>query len=632
MGGLAGHMAHLHESLELSFNELATILDSVANADVTATEKVDGQNLFLTVKNDGSINTARNGGDLKRGGMTPAEFSAKWAGHPAETAFTNGFKAISLALKSMGKEALDDLFANGTRYVNMEVMYPGNPNMIVYDAGNVVLHNFQTFDPVGASVDDPEAQAAFQKLVDALDGAQVDIDSETWQVKGPVVVQLQNIASGEALKEVQKAVSRIAAPVGMSGTLGDLVELRFREIAQNAGIPEDKIDDMMDAAFQRPGAPKVTAIKKGLTPEQKKVVSQLATKTKFRKAASQILKPLELAITDFAIEVLRGLESFFVSDTDSELQRQRSRLKSAIKYLEGLAEAGDDKVGELVDRQLQKLTDIENQVNTTMEGIVFEYPPGSGILKKLTGSFAMMNQLVGRAARMGMDETQKSVREVRVPRKDSFFDGGMLSLVEAVYGNALLEEYMAGGKRIGLFPLSAKPYHAGHHFMVEKAASENDEVILFVSTSDRKRKGQYPIMGVDMVRIWQEELEPIMPPNVSIQYGGSPVGNVYKTIEDAAAAGSSDTYVIYSDPVDTARNYPVAKRPGYFDPLYSAGQVLFAAEENPESVTRGEGSPDVSGTSIRAAIESGDYDTFVRGMPAGVDVDNVWSILSRHRI
>jgi hypothetical protein len=31
---------------------------------------------------------------------------------------------------------------------------------------------------------------------------------------------------------------------------------------------------------------------------------------------------------------------------------------------------------------------------------VFEYPPGSKQLYKLTGSFAMVNQIVGRARRM----------------------------------------------------------------------------------------------------------------------------------------------------------------------------------------------------------------------------------------
>jgi hypothetical protein len=49
MGGAAGHMAHLSEDLDLTFRELKDILGMVAKAEVEATEKVDGLNLFLTV-------------------------------------------------------------------------------------------------------------------------------------------------------------------------------------------------------------------------------------------------------------------------------------------------------------------------------------------------------------------------------------------------------------------------------------------------------------------------------------------------------------------------------------------------------------------------------------------------------
>ena len=71
MGGAAGHMAHLHEDLSLTFNELISIIDTVASADIEVTEKVDGQNLFLTVNELGEIRTARNPTDIRRGGMTP---------------------------------------------------------------------------------------------------------------------------------------------------------------------------------------------------------------------------------------------------------------------------------------------------------------------------------------------------------------------------------------------------------------------------------------------------------------------------------------------------------------------------------------------------------------------------------
>lgn len=626
MGALGGHMAHLHESLELTFDELSTIMDSVANADVSATEKVDGQNLFLTVKGDGSINTARNGGDLKKGGMTPQEFAAKWKDHPAEGAFTKGFAAISQAISSLDQATLDDLFANGTRYVNMEVMYPGNPNMIVYDAGNVVLHNFQTFDPSGEPLDDPDALQAFNQFASAVDAAEVEVDDESWTINGPKIVQLQKLADGSALAEVQKEIARVSSPVGMSSTLGDLAALRLRATATQAGIPERKVEQIIAAAFQEEGAPKVTEIKKGLTSDQKKIVSKLATKTKSRKAIAAALRPLELAINDFAIEVLRGMESYFVADADSELSRQREELVRAIEYLEGLAASGDDNVGMMVDKQLEKLVDIENQINTTMEGIVFEYPPGSGQLKKLTGSFAMMNQLVGQARRKGMSD-EKPAREIRMYHSTV--------LAESIFDQILREQAgshsnLRNVNRIGLIPVSGKPYHAGHHYLVERAAAENEEVILFVSTSDRKRKGEFVILGSDMERVWREELEKMMPNNVKVEYGGSPVRKVYDLIGDACKiSGVEETYVVYSDPTDTAQNYSQAYRDKYMQPLCDAGQVIFAAEENPEAFTRGSGSPNVSGTKMREALQDGDFATFAAGMPAGVNAQNVWSILKK---
>lgn len=623
MGGLGGHMAHLHESLEMTFNELSIVLDSVASADITVTEKVDGQNLFLTVDDSGAILTARNGGDLKTGGMTPEEFASKWSGHPAEGAFTKGFAAIAQAIDGMDPTVVQDLFAGGSRYVNMEVMYPGNPNLIVYDAGNVVLHNFNTFDEAGEPMDDPDARDAFDQLAVALDQAEIDVDGESWKINGPVVAQLEALADGTALAEVQAAVSSVASPVGMDATIGDLAELRLRATATQAGLPADKVEDVLDAAFQREGAKKITAIKKGLPKDQQKMVSKLGTKANGRKAIAAALGPLELAINNFAIEVLRGMESFFVSDTNTELQRQRSELQQSIDYLEGLAAGGDEKIGMLVDKQLEKLKSVED-VASTMEGIVFEYPPGSGQLKKITGTFAMANQLVGSARRSGMGAKEKK-EESRIRSQHSLHLQSML--YEAILGE---QDEASSTKRVGLIPVSGKPYHAGHHYLVERAAGENDEVILFVSTSDRVRKDQFPIHGSDMKRVWQEELEGVMPSNVRIEYGGSPVRKVYDTIGNACKVdGTEETYVVYSDPTDTAQNYPESYREKYMQPLCDQGQVIFAAEENPEAFTRGSGSPDVSGTKLRLALEQGDFDQFATGMPSGVDAQNIWNILKK---
>lgn len=611
MGGVAGHMDHLHESLELTFNNIIDALRGIANAEIEATEKVDGQNLFISVDSSGELRAARNKGDLKAGGMSTDDYVSKWKGHPAESAFRNGFRAVEMALRSIPAGQLQDLFADGKRYVNLEIIYPSNPNVIVYDASQIVLHSFSSYDESGALVEDPEAGEAFRKLVQAVDKAGAEIDKEIWTVNGPAIVQLQQFTDGSFLKEIESKIKKVAQPLGTNVTLEEYVIYRMTSYLEKIGFPEDKAGDIIARALQSDGAPSVAQIKKGLTNDQKKIVSQLATKTNFRKYVSQVLKPLELAINDFAIEVLRGMSSMFVSDNDKETKRMQDEVQKSIEYLSQLSR-DDEKIGQLLQKQMEKLRNIED-VASSMEGIVFEYPPGSGNIKKLTGAFAPVNQLVGRAKRMGMTEnryfTESKYR---------------YSLSRAL----LSEDYNPGVETVGLVPMSAKPYHIGHHYLVTKAAQENDKVVVFISTSDRKRKGQFPIMGADMKQVWKDHIEPVLPGNVTVQYGGSPVRNVYKMIGEAAEAGIDDKlFRVYSDIEDTSKNYPEKNRQKYMQPLYDAGLVKFAAEEDPSGFTRDAGAPDASGTAVRAALESGNFNEFNRMMLGEIDAEAVYQIL-----
>ena len=187
--------------------------------------------------------------------------------------------------------------------------------------------------------------------------------------------------------------------------------------------------------------------------------------------------------------------------------------------------------------------------------------------------------------------------------------------------------------KIGLVPMSAKPYHRGHHYLVTTAANENDKVLLFVSTSDRIKKDQTPIYGEDMENIWKNYLEPIMPSNVVIEYGGSPVRKVFQSLEEPeniVASGGiiEDIYTIYSDKEDTEQNYTVGRiirktqlppdvspAQKYFPNLLNNGYVKFAAEISPEMFMRGQGAPDISGTEMRRKLGAEEVENFKADLP-----------------
>ncbi len=72
MGGVAGHLSHVHEDLDLTFGEIKSLLSDVASAKIEAVEKFDGQNIFFKFFVDpesGELKTARNVGDV---------FDPKW--------------------------------------------------------------------------------------------------------------------------------------------------------------------------------------------------------------------------------------------------------------------------------------------------------------------------------------------------------------------------------------------------------------------------------------------------------------------------------------------------------------------------------------------------------------------------
>ncbi len=176
--------------------------------------------------------------------------------------------------------------------------------------------------------------------------------------------------------------------------------------------------------------------------------------------------------------------------------------------------------------------------------------------------------------------------------------------------------------KIGLVPMSAKPYHAGHDGLVRLAAQENEKVKVFVSLSDRKRPGEIPIMGSDMSAIWKGHIEPSLPSNVEVQYVPNPVQAVYKEIGDDNVANSENTYKLYSDPTDLSQNFPEKSLVKYAGNLYSRKRIIPRAVQRTETV-------DVSGTKMRQYLEAGDEKSFIKNMPKGVNGKAIWDILKK---
>jgi cytidyltransferase-like protein len=468
--------------------------------------------------------------------MTTDEYISKWAGHPAENAFTNGFKAVSAALRKLSPDDLEAIFASGQKYVNMEIMYPDNPNIILYSSPNIVLHGLQYFGDNEETAEMRQlTKQKFSKLSSLIDGASESVGKEEWAVNGPKLVALKKLADGSALEDVTSKIQSFAAPVGTDATLGDYIKQVVKGYAEQVDLPADVTEKLVTLMLNPDDAKEqgitVVNLKKGLPKELQATVSNLGAKTKSRKYIASVLKPLEVAISDFAIEVLRGVKSYFVSDNDQEVARMRAELEQSIAYLKNLQASGDEKMGELVDQQLAKLGNVEN-LASSMEGVVFEYPPGSDKIYKLTGAFAMANQIIGRARRSGMEEDLDE--EIEFELMDDESDD---PVVDADYP-----------KTVAVVPGAYKPPHKGHLDMVRKYTGKADEVIVIISKPTKQ--GRYlpdgtEITSDDALKIWEMLAAGL--PNVRIEASkdhASPVTAAYDFIGDKGPLNTGDKVIL----------------------------------------------------------------------------------------
>lgn len=175
----------------------------------------------------------------------------------------------------------------------------------------------------------------------------------------------------------------------------------------------------------------------------------------------------------------------------------------------------------------------------------------------------------------------------------------------------------ATSKRVGLSAMSAKPFHRGHDALIRDASRECDQVHVYVSLTDRKRPGEVPVLGTDMAVIWRELVEPGLPGNVAVEYGGEPVGKVWAFLGRAKETGSRDTFVIYGDETDLAARFKPMALAKYAGPLQANGQIELRTTAR---IT--------SATAVRRAIGAGDFATFKAEMPKWLDARRAWDILT----
>jgi len=535
MGGVFGHMSHLYDNPNLKFSQIKDVFQKAAAGELTGTEKTDGQNLFVSYDiRDGVVRAARNKGNIKEGGLTPEKLADKFAdrGALSET-FVDAFDAFALAVASMPDELKLQLFGpEANIYYNAEIQDPRSTNIINYDVKTLNIHRTghaeydkETGKPIRNASENADILEKY------LNQAENNLERTEYLVQVNAIRKLEKLSNDSALHEALVRLENFISKYGLSddNTVGEyLVTVLDKEIS--SALPDLSVETkklLMRRMFEEGYGTEEVEGKKQRKVTLKSIIATLENpehETEVRrlvKNAGPIIKtlvyPLEDIIHDFSVEMLKGLHSAFVLDSEAEVERQRKEVAAAIQAIET---SDNEEAMEILQQQMKKLKNVQN-ISSAAEGFVFDY---DGHTYKFTGNFAPINQLLG-LFKYGRGS---------VPP---------LKAIEAI--EVLNEAFTHNGDEFLFIPGGFKPPHKGHVHLISRAIEKLPNAKPFLVTGETPRDSVTLQQSMDVLRILLQDKKDLNLDDMSIVT--IPAGGLVVLDEDGQPLKRADGDIRYSN-------------------------------------------------------------------------------------
>lgn len=395
-GGAAGHMMHPFDDHDLTFGDMKHLVDSALQGNLSfeeaPTEKTDGQNLFVTIK-DGKVLFARNKGQMSN----PIDLKGitdMFKDHPSagvRDTFTFAAADLANALGSLKGADVED-FNNGTSFMNMELIYSGNSNVINYDRDVIQFHGIVHTDGAGNQIGSDSNVA--RKVQAALNKVAADVQ-KTFQIIPPQDLQIgKNIKFDEKKAYFMGQIDSLQKRYNLADTdeVSKYHEMWWRELISST-FPN--LDDITKEglvkrwAFDDKKTLNMRDVSKQIGDAEYKKLQEFE-KTDAKKKYKENIMPFENIFLELGSVVLKNVSNLLAANPDKEMQRLHNQIKSEADKIKKNGDLSQISKVEAELARLERIGGIESIVPS--EGLVFKY---KGKLYKLTGTFAAINQLMG---------------------------------------------------------------------------------------------------------------------------------------------------------------------------------------------------------------------------------------------
>jgi hypothetical protein len=403
-GGAYGHMNHPFDDNNLTFSDLKNIviygLEGKLNREDKVSEKLDGQNLMVSWV-DGKLKAARNKGHLKNGGKTApttAGIANMFSGRGnIKTAFVGAMKDLESAIGRLSDRQKTKIFGNGTKWMNLEVIYPQTANVIDYDVAEIVFHGTTEYDKTG------RAKGYSKESARMLQGMIKQINQniqKKFKISKPNFLKMSKVQDfGKKKSTFLNKLNKLQSEYALTDTdtLGMYHISFWQEYIYNAAqqfkvdITDSQLVNLTNrwAFFDK--SYKISDIKSDFK-ENPEFIDWIINTDKLdhNKMWKDNIKPFEILFFQVGAEILKNMSGFLAVSPDAAVQKIKKDVEVALKDLQK-----PDNVDKLhkLKLQIEKLEAIGgSSAIVPSEGLVFKY---KGNIYKFTGAFAPINQILG---------------------------------------------------------------------------------------------------------------------------------------------------------------------------------------------------------------------------------------------
>jgi hypothetical protein len=537
---------------------------------------------MFTVK-DGRVYFARNKGQVKNKGKNALDVAGiknMFAGRgDIEKAFGGAAEDLQRAIDKLPPEQRDKIFADGGKFMNVEIVFPDTKNVIPYDKSVLVFHGSVEYDEegneTGRSIEDGRTLSDQITKVNAQ-------QQKTFGISGPKTISFsdaQTVENKKALKDIGRQVTRLQQEYDLddNSTIEDYKLAWWGNTVDNMGI--DWTPEEREGIIRRWGlGDKKFGVKNIEDPEKKKWFRQFEG-SELKQMQQQAVRPLESIFLKTGALSLRRVTDFLSANNPEMAVKLKQEVLDAIKQIK---QTDDRNKLAVLQTQIERLESVGIDKVVPTEGMVFIY---NGKPYKFTGAFAPVNQILG---------TLK-------------FDKGKATVVEPDPNTERSSDEPPvqpptpkGQKRtVSIFTGRFQPFHAGHYSIYQELVKRFGKDNVFIATSDRTEAGRSPFGFKDKEQIMTRMFD--IPEEMIVQ-----VKNPYAPTEVLQSLPPDTTYVTAVSQKDAER-LSGGKYFSEYDPKtstagYAERGYFIVAPEMQLSID----GKNISGTQLRAIMGNPD--------------------------